>query len=89
VGPYGAIMQAYTAGFLQNPRAAIDVISQAEKRFPDDPTLPAIRAQLAQLIDDRAQMQEAVNRALSLDPNHPIALAARASYKASYESDID
>ncbi|MGO8099488.1 FecR domain-containing protein [Rhizobium leguminosarum] len=89
VGPYGAIMQAYTAGFLQNPRAAIDVISQAEKRFPDDPTLPAIRAQLAQLIDDRAQMQEAVNRALSLDPNHPIALAARASYRASYESDID
>ncbi|MFL5011046.1 FecR domain-containing protein [Rhizobium sp. WSM4643] len=89
VGPYGAIMQAYTAGFLQNPRAALDVISQAEKRFPDDPTLPAIRAQLAQLIDDRAQMQEAVNRALSLDPNHPIALAARASYKASYESDID
>ncbi|MBY5346539.1 FecR domain-containing protein [Rhizobium leguminosarum] len=89
VGPYGAIMQAYTAGFLQNPRAALDVINQAEKRFPDDPTLPAIRAQLAQLIDDRAQMQEAVNRALSLDPNHPIALAARASYKASYESDID
>ncbi|MEK1862722.1 MAG: FecR domain-containing protein [Rhizobium leguminosarum] len=89
VGPYGAIMQAYTAGFLQNPRAAVDVIRDAEKRFPDDPTLPAIRAQLAQLIDDRAQMQEAVNRALSLDPNHPIALAARASYKASYESDID
>ncbi|MBY5755847.1 tetratricopeptide repeat protein [Rhizobium leguminosarum] len=89
VGPYGAIMQAYTAGFLQNPRAALDVINQAEKRFPDDPTLPAIRAQLAQLIDDRAQMQEAVNRAISLDPNHPIALAARASYKASYESDID
>ncbi|WP_037073765.1 FecR domain-containing protein [Rhizobium leguminosarum] len=89
VGPYGAIMQAYTVGFLKNPRASVDLIKDAERRFPDDPTLPAIRAQLAQLIDDRAQMQEAVNRALSLDPNHPIALAARASYKASYESDIN
>ncbi|EJC80071.1 FecR protein [Rhizobium leguminosarum bv. trifolii WSM2297] len=89
VGPYGAIMQAYTAGFLENPRAAIDIIRQAEKRFPDDPTLPAIRAQLAQLIDDREQMQQAVDRALALDPNHPIALAARAAYKAGYKSDID
>ncbi|MDR9772644.1 FecR domain-containing protein [Rhizobium hidalgonense] len=89
VGPYGAIMQAYTAGFLENPRAAIDIIRQAEKRFPDDPTLPAIRAQLAQLVDDREQMREAVDRALALDPNHPIALAARAAYKAGYKSDID
>ena len=89
VGPYGAIMQAYTAGFLKNPRAAIDVIKRAEKRYPNDPTLPAIRAQLAQLIDDRAQMQEAVDRSLALDPDHPIALAARAAYKASYRSDMD
>ncbi|MBY5553665.1 TonB-dependent receptor [Rhizobium leguminosarum] len=88
VGPYGAIMQAYTIGFLKNPRAALDVIKDAERRFPDDPTLPAIRAQLAQLIDDRAQMQEAVDRSLALDPDHPIALAARAAYKASYEGDI-
>lgn len=89
VGPYGAIMQAYTAGFLKNPRAAIDVIKQAEKSYANDPTLPAVRAQLAQLIDDRAQMQEAVDRSLALDPNHPIALAARAAYKAAYKSDID
>ncbi len=89
VGVYGAIMQAYTVGFLQNPRAAIEIISQAEKRYPNDPTLPAMRAQLAQLIDDRVQMKEAADRSLALDPDHPIGLAARAGYKAAYESDIN
>ncbi|CAK08652.1 tetratricopeptide repeat protein [Rhizobium leguminosarum] len=88
-GPYGAIMQAYTAGFLENPRAAIDIIRKAEQRYPDDPTLPAVRAQLAQLTDDREQMKEAIERSLSLDPDHPMALSARAGYKAIYESDID
>ncbi|RFB91541.1 TonB-dependent receptor [Rhizobium leguminosarum bv. trifolii] len=88
-GPYGAIMQAYTAGFLKNPRAAIDIIRKAEQRYPDDPTLPAVRAELAQLIDDRKQMKEAIERSLALDPDHPMALSSRAGYKAAYESDID
>ncbi|XXA97616.1 FecR domain-containing protein [Rhizobium sp. YTUHZ044] len=88
-GPYGAIMQAYTAGFLQNPRAALEIIKKAEQRYPDDPTLPAVRAQLAQLTDDREQMKEAIERSLALDPDHPMALSARASYKAVYQSDIN
>lgn len=88
-GPYGAIMQAYTAGFLENPRAALEIIKKAEQRYPDDPTLPAVRAQLAQLVDDREQMKEAIERSLALDPDHPMALSARAGYKAAYESDIN
>ncbi|MGO8113960.1 FecR domain-containing protein [Rhizobium leguminosarum] len=88
-GPYGAIMEAYTTGFLKNPRAALEIIKKAEQRYPDDPTLPAVRAQLAQLTDDREQMKEAIERSLSLDPDHPMALSARAGYKAIYESDID
>ncbi|MBB3409852.1 tetratricopeptide (TPR) repeat protein [Rhizobium sp. BK316] len=88
-GPYGAIMEAYTAGFLENPRAAIEIIRKAEKRYPDDPTLPAVRAELAELTDDREQMKEAIERSLALDPDHPMALAARAGYKANYESDIN
>ncbi len=88
-GPYGALMQAYTAGFLQNPRAAIDVLRNAERRYPDDPTLPAVRASFSQLIDDREQMKEAIERSLALDPDHPMALSARAEYKAAYESDIN
>ncbi|MBA1347605.1 FecR domain-containing protein [Rhizobium sp. WYCCWR 11146] len=88
-GPYGAIMEAYTTGFLKNPRAALEIIKKAEQRYPDDPTLPAVRAQLAELIDDPEQMKEAIERSLSLDPDHPMALSARAGYKASYESDIN
>ncbi len=88
-GPYGALMQAYTAGFLENPRAAIDVLRNAERRYPDDPTLPAVRASFSQLIDDREQMKEAIERSLALDPDHPMALSARAEYKAAYESDIN
>ncbi|MGG7578514.1 FecR domain-containing protein [Rhizobium sp. Nf11,1] len=88
-GPYGAIMQAYTAGFLENSRAALEIIKKAERRYPDDPTLPAVRAELAQLVDDRKQMKEAIERSLALDPDHPMALSARAEYKAAYESDID
>ncbi|NZD61926.1 MULTISPECIES: FecR domain-containing protein [Rhizobium] len=88
-GPYGAIMEAYTTGFLKNPRAALEIIKKAEQRYPDDPTLPAVRAQLAELTGDREQMKEAIERSLSLDPDHPMALSARAGYKASYESDIN
>ncbi|WP_064711623.1 FecR domain-containing protein [Rhizobium bangladeshense] len=88
-GPYGALMQAYTTGFLKNPRAAIEIIRKAEQHYPDDPTLPAVRAQLAQLTDDREQMKEAIERSLALDPDHPMALSARASYKAVYQSDMN
>ncbi|PDT31000.1 TonB-dependent receptor [Rhizobium sp. L9] len=88
VGPYGAIMKAYTAGFLENPRAALEIIKEAEQRYPEDPTLPAVHAQLAQLTDDREQMKEAIERSLALDPDHPMALSARANYKAIYQSDL-
>lgn len=88
-GPYGALAEAWTAGFLKDIPAAIDVIRRAEKEYPDDPTLPAARAQFALLIDDREQVKEAIERALSLDPDDPFALEARANYRAGIESDLD
>ncbi|ANK92262.1 tetratricopeptide repeat-containing TonB-dependent receptor protein [Rhizobium sp. N6212] len=88
IGPNGAIAKAYTAGFLQDIPAAIEVLKQAEKQYPNDPTLPARRALLAQLIDDRVQMKEAVDRSLSIDPHDPDGLQARARYRQGYESDI-
>ncbi|WP_436000227.1 FecR domain-containing protein [Rhizobium sp. LjRoot30] len=87
-GPYGALAEAWTAGFLKDIRAAVDILKKAEQRFPDDPTLPAARAQFALLIDDREQIMDATNRALSLDPTHPLALEARAHYKVGYEADL-
>ncbi|PWE55764.1 TonB-dependent receptor [Metarhizobium album] len=87
-GPYGALAEAWTAGFLKDIKAAVDILKKAEQRFPDDATLPAARAQFALLIDDREQVMDASNRALSLDPTHPMALEARAHYKAGYEADL-
>jgi len=87
-GPYGALAEAWTAGFLQDIPAAIEVLRRAEQRYPNDPSLPAVRAQLALLLDDRQQMREAIDRSLSLDPDHPTALEARANYRAGFEGDM-
>lgn len=88
-GPYGALAEAWTAGFLKDIPAAIDVLKRAEARYPQNPTLPAIRAQLSLLTDDRDQAREATARALSLDPDDPTALEARSGYKAGIEGDLE
>ncbi len=88
-GPYAALVEAWTAGFLKDIPAAIEVIRRAEARYPDDPSLPGYRAMLAILIDDREQVKEAIARALALDPDDPIALEARVNYKAGVQSDIE
>ncbi|MEQ1951310.1 FecR domain-containing protein [Mesorhizobium yinganensis] len=88
-GPAGAIAAAWTAGFLQDIPAAIEIVRRAEQRYPNDPTLPAVRAQLAILVDDRPQTEEAIQRALALDPDDPTALEARARYRVVVQSDLE
>ena len=88
-GLYGALAEAFAASFLQDVPAAIRILREAERRFPDDSTLPAIRAQFAILLADRAQAEEAADRALSLDPDDPTALEARAIFRADVRSDIE
>lgn len=89
LGPYGALAAAIAAGFLTDIKAAITVLQRAEARFPDSPVLPAIRARLAILLDDREQTRAAIDRALALDPDEPQALAARATYRHGIESDLE
>jgi tetratricopeptide (TPR) repeat protein len=86
-GPEAAFLRAYAVGFLQDLSAAMKELQEAERQYPDDPQLPAYRAALALLLNDRAQYQEAVERALSLDPNEPLALETRALYKAGFQGD--
>lgn len=88
-GPYGAIAEAYTAGFLVDLRAAVDVLAKAERLYPDDPTLPAIRAQIAMVLDDREQVREALDRAMAIDPEEPIALETRGTYRAEFQGDLE
>lgn len=86
-GPDAAFLRAYAVGFLQDLRAAMGVLKDAERQYPDDPQLPAYRAMLALLLNDRREYQQAVDRSLSLDPNEPTALEARALYRAGFQGD--
>ncbi|MBP1884228.1 FecR domain-containing protein [Sinorhizobium mexicanum] len=88
-GRYAGMAQAWTAGFREDIPAAIEVIKRAEQKYPDDPTLPAARAQLAMLLDDRDELRDGVERALAIDPNDPTALEARAHYRYHIDNDLD
>lgn len=87
-GPDGAFLHAYAVGFLQDFKGAIKVLADAEEQYPDDPELPAYRAWLALLLNDREQALEAMNKALSIDPREPTALEIRAHYKSGVQGDI-
>ncbi|MQX78441.1 FecR domain-containing protein [Sinorhizobium medicae] len=88
-GRYAGMAQAWTAGFREDIPAAIAVIKRAERQYPDDPTLPAARAQLAMLLDDRDELRDGVERALSIDPEDPTALEARAHYRYHIDNDLE
>ncbi|MCJ9749324.1 FecR domain-containing protein [Neorhizobium sp. BETTINA12A] len=86
-GPDGAFLRAYALGFLQDLGAAIKVLKEAERQYPDDPELPAYRGWLAVLLNDRAQAEEALNRSLAIDPAEPTALEARSHFRAGFKGD--
>lgn len=86
-GSDGAFLRAYALGFLQDLKAAIKVLQEAERQYPDDPELPAYRGWLAVLLNDRAQAEEALNRSLSIDPAEPTTLEARSHFRAGFKGD--
>ncbi|OCP02780.1 MULTISPECIES: FecR domain-containing protein [unclassified Ensifer] len=88
-GAYGAMAKAWTNGFRDDIRAAIETLKQAERQYPDDPTLPAARARFALLLDDRAQVRDGIEKALAIDPEDPTALEARSDYRFHYENDLE
>ncbi|MDX0131668.1 TonB-dependent receptor [Sinorhizobium meliloti] len=88
-GRYAGMARAWTAGFREDIPAAIAVIKKTEQQYPDDPTLPAARAQLALLLDDRDELRDGVERALSIDPDDPTALEARAHYRYHIDNDLE
>ncbi len=88
-GAYGAMAKAWTNGFRDDIRAAIETLKQAERQYPDDPTLPAARARFALLLDDREQVRDGIAKALAIDPADPTALEARSDYRYHYENDLD
>ncbi|OQP86547.1 hypothetical protein BTR14_10855 [Rhizobium rhizosphaerae] len=87
-GAQAVAAAALATGFRQSIRAAIDVLKQGEARYPQDALLPAMRGKIALVLNDQTQAEEALGRALALDPDQPIALEARADLKASRQGDL-
>ncbi len=87
VGPYAAIAEAYTAAFLQDIPTAVALLKKAEAKYPDNALIPAVRARIVLLLDDREQVKEAAERSLAIDPEQAIALDARANYRAFISGD--
>lgn len=84
---YAAMAKAWTAGFREDLPAAIAVIKEGERNTPNDPTLPAIRAQLGILLADEEEVVDGFERALAIDPDNPTGLEARAHYKLAILND--
>ncbi|MDH6267418.1 tetratricopeptide (TPR) repeat protein [Rhizobium sp. SG_E_25_P2] len=87
-GPEAAFLRAYALGFLKDLRATIAEFKSAENRFPEDPVLPAYRAWIALLLNDRGQAKEAIARALALDPDEPVAMEVSSHFKSGIEGDL-
>lgn len=86
---YAALSQAWIAGFRESPEAALTVVREAERRFPNEIALPAARSRIAAATDHPDEMRDAVARTQAIDPDDPYAIAARAYYKGEIQSDLD
>ena len=84
-----AIAQATVIANLQGEVEAIAFLHRAERRFPGEATLPAMRANLAYELDDRDEVRAALARAKAIDPDDPAHLLVSARFRATVSSDID
>ncbi|PDT53385.1 MULTISPECIES: FecR domain-containing protein [Sinorhizobium] len=87
--PTTALMRAATVSHALGAAEAIEILKAAERRFPNDARLPAMRADLAFQLDRRNEVKDALARASAIDPNEPAYLLANARFRASISSDLD
>jgi len=87
--PAAALARATAANFVLGPAEAIDILREAERRFPNDARLLAMRASLAYELDRRDEVEEALKRAKAIDPDEPAALLVEGRYRATVFSDLD
>ena len=84
-----AMARAATAAYTGGQAEAIEILRAAERRFPHDARLPAMRADLAYQLDRRDEVQEALARAKAIDPDEPAYLLINARFRATVSSDLD
>ncbi|WP_246752875.1 FecR domain-containing protein [Sinorhizobium sp. BG8] len=87
--PTAALARAIAVFFTRGQVEAIEILREAEKRFPEDARLPAMRADLAFQLDRREEVQEALARARAIDPDDASSLLISARYRTSVSSDLD
>lgn len=87
--PETVLLQADVVAHEQGPAAAIAVIAEGEKRFPNDARLPAARAGRALELDRRDEVREALAKARALDPDEPYYLLISARFRTTVSSDVD
>jgi hypothetical protein len=85
----GALAQASVESFTESNQRGVDLLNEAERRFPDDALIAAAKAalQLSLGEDDAASVQ--IERARAVDPGDPFVLLAGARYKWTVKSDLD
>jgi tetratricopeptide (TPR) repeat protein len=87
-GPEAAFLRAYALGFLKDLKATIEELKRAELRYPQEAELPAARAWIALLLNDRQQTRDGIARAMALDPDDPTVLELSSHYKWGIEGDL-
>lgn len=87
--PAAVLARTTALAHVGGTAAAINLLKRAEKQFPNDARLPAMRAGLAFELDRRDEVREALDRASMLDPDDPVFLLNRARFRATVSSDLD
>ncbi|MDK1492700.1 FecR domain-containing protein [Sinorhizobium sp. 7-81] len=87
--PVAAMARATATAHVLGQAEAIKILKAAEKRFPNDARLPAMRADLAFQLDRRDEAREALARAKAIDPEEPAYLLVNARFRATVSSDLD
>jgi Tfp pilus assembly protein PilF len=84
----GALAQASVESFTDNARRGVDLLNEAEKRYPDDVLIAVGKAALLLMANDDEGAKAAIERARSIDPDDPFMLAMSARYRWTVQGDL-
>ncbi|MFD1702032.1 FecR domain-containing protein [Methylopila henanensis] len=85
----GAIGRASVEMFVESNERGVELLTEAAKRHPSDPFIAAAKGATLLAIDQDKAAKAEIDRALALDPEDPFALAVRARYRWTAQSDLD
>ncbi len=87
--PFAALAHAYVVAFKQDLNAAAEVLSAAEKRFPNDARIAMTAATVAYALNRREEMRASIARAKALDPDDPEVIAADSNVRGDIDGEVN